>query len=70
MTKNIDKNDLLKEFLESLSTNKWTNLNYSSVILKSSSSKAIWSSSFPLKLRDLTTFFISKSLENIQLPIR
>ena len=70
MSKNIDKNDLLKEFLKSLSTNKWTNLNYSSVVLKSSSSEAIWSSNFPLKLRDLTTFFISKSLENIQLPIR
>ena len=69
MSKNIDKNDLLKEFLKSLSTNKWTNLNYSSVVLKSSSSEAIWSSNFPLKLRDLTTFFISKSLENIQLPI-
>ena len=70
MSKNIDKNELLKEFLKSLSTNKWTNVNYSSVVLKSSSSEAIWSSNFPLKLRDLTTFFISKSLENIQLPIR
>ena len=70
MSKNIDKNDLLNEFLKSLSTNKWTNLNYSSVVLKSSSSEAIWSSNFPLKLRDLTTFFISKSLEDIQLPIR
>jgi len=69
MSKNIDKNELLKEFLKSLSTNKWTNINYSSVVLKSSSSEAIWSSNFPLKLRDLTTFFISKSLENIQLPI-
>ena len=70
MSKNIDKNELLKEFLKSLSTNKWTNINYSSVVLKSSSSEAIWSSNFPLKLRDLTTFFISKSVENIQLPKR
>jgi len=58
MSKNIDKNELLKEFLKSLSTNKWTNLNYLSVVLKSSSSEAIWSSNFPLKLRDLTAFFI------------
>ena len=70
MSKNSDKKDLLKEFGKSLSANKWTNLNYSSVVIKSSSSEAIWSSNFPLKLRDLTTFFIRKSLENIQLPVR
>ena len=70
MTKNIDKNELLKEFLVSLNTNKWTNSNYLSVVSKSISSEAVWDSSFPLKLRDLTAFFISRSLENIELPIR
>ena len=62
MTKNIDKNELLKEFLVSLNTNKWTNSNYLSVVSKSISSEAVWDSSFPLKLRDLTAFFISRSL--------
>ena len=70
MTKNIDKNELLKEFLLSLNANKWTNSNYLSVVSKSNSSEAVWDSNFPLKLRDLTAFFISRSLENIELPIR
>ena len=70
MTKNIDKNELLKEFLLSLNANKWTNSNYLSVVSKSNSSEAVWDSNFPLKLRDLVVFFISRSLENIELPIR
>jgi len=70
MTKNIDKNTLLDEFLVSLNDNRWTNSNYLSVVSKSAVSDVIWNSNFPLNLRDLTIFFINKSLKKIELPTR
>jgi ubiquinone biosynthesis protein COQ9 len=70
MNQNIDKNTLLEEFLVSLNANRWTNSNYLSVVSKSAESDVIWNSNFPLNLRDLTTFFINKSLEKIELPAR
>ena len=70
MDKNIDKNTLLEEFLASLNANRWTNSNYLSVVLKSDVSDVIWNSNFPLDLKDLTIFFINKSLEKIELPTR
>ena len=70
MDQNIDKNTLLEEFLASLNAYKWTNSNYLSVVSKSAESDVIWNSNFPLNLRDLTTFFINKSLEKIELPAR
>ena len=70
MDQNIDKNTLLEEFLASLNANRWTNSNYLSVVSKSAVSDVIWNSNFPLNLRDLTTFFINKSLEKIELPAR
>ena len=70
MNQNIDKNTLLEEFLVSLNANRWINSNYLSVVSKSAESDVIWNSNFPLNLRDLTTFFINKSLEKIELPAR
>ena len=70
MDKNIDKNTLLEEFLASLNANRWTNSNYLSVVSKSAISDIIWNSNFPLDLKDLTIFFINKSLEKIELPTR
>jgi len=70
MDKNIDKNTLLEEFLASLNANRWTNSNYLSVVSKSAVSDVIWNSNFPLNLKDLTIFFINKSLEKIELPAR
>ena len=70
MDQNIDKNTLLEEFLASLNANRWTNSNYLSVVSKSAVSDVIWNSNFPLNLRDLTIFFINKSLEKIELPTR
>ena len=70
MNKNIDKNALLDEFLLTLSDNEWSESNYIEVIVKSSSSEAVWSSNFPLGLKDLTIFFIKRSAENIELPPR
>ena len=70
MDKNIDKNTLLEEFLASLNANRWTNSNYLSVVSKSAVSDVIWNSNFPLNLKDLTIFFINKSLEKIELPTR
>ena len=70
MDQNIDKNTLLEEFLASLNANRWTNSNYLSVVSKSAISDIIWNSNFPLDLKDLTIFFINKSLEKIELPTR
>ena len=70
MDQNIDKNTLLEEFLASLNANRWTNSNYLSVVSKSAVSDVIWNSNFPLNLKDLTIFFINKSLEKIELPTR
>ena len=70
MDQNIDKNTLLEEFLASLNANRWTNSNYLSVVSKSAVSDVVWNSNFPLNLRDLTIFFINKSLEKIELPTR
>jgi len=70
MDQNIDKNTLLEEFLASLNAYKWTNSNYLSVVSKSAVSDVVWNSNFPLNLRDLTIFFINKSLEKIELPTR
>ena len=70
MNQNIDKNTLLEEFLASLNANRWTNSNYLSVVSKSAISDIIWNSNFPLDLKDLTIFFINKSLEKIELPTR
>ena len=70
MDQNIDKNTLLEEFLASLNANRWTNSNYLSVVSKSAISDIIWNSNFPLDLKDLTIFFINKSLEKIELPNR
>ena len=70
MDQNIDKNTLLEEFLASLNANRWTNSNYLSVVSKSAISDIIWNSNFPLDLKDLTIFFINKSLEKIELPAR
>ena len=70
MDQNIDKNTLLEEFMASLNANRWTNSNYLSVVSKSAISDIIWNSNFPLDLKDLTIFFINKSLEKIELPTR
>ena len=70
MDQNIDKNTLLEEFLASLNAYRWTNSNYLSVVSKSAISDIIWNSNFPLDLKDLTIFFINKSLEKIELPTR
>jgi len=70
MDQNIDKNTLLEEFLASLNADRWTNSNYLSVVSKSAISDIIWNSNFPLDLKDLTIFFINKSLEKIELPTR
>ena len=68
MSKNIEKQTLLDEFLLSLTDNNWSESNYLKVIEESSSSEAVWSANFPLGLRDLTAFFIARSLENISIP--
>ena len=68
MNKNIEKITLLEEFLLSLTDNNWSESNYLNVIEESSSSEAVWSANFPLGLRDLTAFYIAKSLENISIP--
>ena len=68
MSKNIEKNTLLEEFLLSLTDNNWSESNYLNVIEESSSSEAVWSANFPLGLRDLTAFYIAQSLENISIP--
>ena len=67
MSKNIKKNTLLEEFLLSLIDKNWSESNYLNVVEKSSSSEAVWSANFPLGLRDLTAFYIAKSLENISI---
>ena len=68
MSKNIEKNTLLEEFLLSLTDKNWSEPNYLNVIEESSSSEAVWSANFPLGLRDLTAFYIAQSLENISIP--
>ena len=68
MSKNIEKNTLLEEFVLSLTDNYWSESNYLNVIEESSSSEAVWSANFPLGLRDLTALYIAKSLENISIP--
>ena len=70
MSENIDKNVLLDEFLLSLRNNEWSDTNYIEVIVKSNLTEAVWSSNFPLGLKDLTIFFIKRAVENIELPIR
>ncbi|MDC3111556.1 hypothetical protein OA413_05045, partial [Pelagibacteraceae bacterium] len=67
MSKNIEKNTLLEEFLLSLTDKNWSESNYLNVIEESSSSEAVWSANFPLGLRDLTAFYIAQSLENISI---
>ena len=70
MTENIDKKQLLAEFINSLTDNSWSNRNYSAVISATSKNKAEWDSNFPLGLEDLTKFFIEDSLSNVPLPER
>ena len=59
MSKNIEKNTLLEEFLLSLTDKNWSETNYLNVIEESSSSEAVWSANFPLGLRDLTALYLS-----------
>ena len=48
MSKNIEKNTLLEEFVLSLTDNNWSESNYLNVIEESSASEAVWSANFPL----------------------
>ena len=59
---------IIKWVLLSLNDNNWSESNYLNIIEESSSSEAVWSANFPLGLRDLTAFFIARSLENISIP--